>query len=196
MRNLYKILALCILCLGLAACDFGQVEQGRCVATSIVDGKVAKFTLVLDVKHDVQHPEYTGGVQEYMVPADPKEMGPEPVAGGRVHIDHEKGEVVIFRDGKLETVKVEFTDVQKGIKANNPKVKGKKFPVIDKENLTITEFSPRLSEIVTFKVPAEYIDLPPVTWEAGDECRLYYKENAKHQALRFMNVTRTNIFKK
>ena len=34
------------------------------------------------------------------------------------------------------------------------------------------------------------------TWEAGDEVRIYYKPNAKHQALRFMNITQTNIFKK
>ena len=48
----------------------------------------------------------------------------------------------------------------------------------------------------TFTIPADKIDLPPSTWEAGDEVRMYYKENAKHQALRFMNITRTNIFKK
>ena len=48
----------------------------------------------------------------------------------------------------------------------------------------------------SFLHPAEYLELPPSTWEAGDECRIYYKENAKHQALRFMNVSKTNIFKK
>lgn len=195
MRNLVlKLIALSAFCLSLAACDFGQVEQGRCVAYNPAN---KTFVLVLDVKHDVVNPSYTGGVVEYTMPADPAEIGPEPVPGGRVMIDHEKSQVILYVDGKLENVPVEFTNVEKGIKPNNPKVSGgAKFPIINKEEGTVTEYSRRMQEIVTFKVPAEYLDLPAVTWEAGDECRIYYKENAKHQALRFMNVTRTNIFKK
>ena len=188
-----KLIALFAFCLSLAACDFGQVEQGRCVAYN-PDSKT--FVLVLDVKHDVVNPSYTGGVVTYTMPADPAEIGPEPVPGGRVMIDHEKSEVILYKDGKLENVPVQFTDVQKGIKANNPKVKGVKYPIVNKEEGTVTEYSRRMQEIVTFKVPAEYLELPEPIWEAGDECRIYYKENAKHQALRFMNVTRTNIFKK
>ncbi|HIW00043.1 MAG TPA: DUF4881 domain-containing protein [Candidatus Desulfovibrio intestinipullorum] len=193
MRTYFKILALFVLCLGLAACEFGQVEQGRCVA---YDAKSGKFTLVLDVNHDVKNPSYTGGVIEYTMPADPEEIGPEPVPGGRVQLLPEKGQVIIFHDGKLETLNVEYTDIQKNIKPHNPKVEGHTFPIINKDEGTVTEYSRRLEEIVTFKVPAEYLELPPSTWEAGDECRIYYKENAKHQALRFMNVSKTNIFKK
>lgn len=193
MRTCWKLLALFVLCLGLAACEFGQVEQGRCVAFD--EGKMT-FTLVLDVNHDVANPSYTGGVITYTMPADPDEIGPLPVPGGRVQIDTEKSHVVIYRDGQLETVPVEFTDIQKDIGPNNPKVKGNKYPVINRDNGTITEYSRRLSQILTFKVPAEYLDLPDSTWEAGDECRIYYKENAKHQALRFMNVSKTNIFSK
>ncbi len=193
MRTYFKILALFVLCLGLAACEFGQVEQGRCVA---YDAKAGKFTLVLDVNHDVKNPSYTGGVIEYTMPADPAEIGPEPTPGGRVQLLPEKGQVIIFHDGKLETLNVEYTDIQKNIKPHNPKVEGHTFPIINKDEGTVTEYSKRLEEIVTFKVPAEYLELPPSTWEAGDECRIYYKENAKHQALRFMNVSKTNIFKK
>lgn len=193
MRTYLKLAALFAFCLSLAACNFGQVEQGRCVAYN-PDQKT--FTLVLDVKHDVVNPSYTGGVITYTMPADPAEIGPEPVAGGRVMIDQEKNQVILFKDGQLETVDVVFTDIQKGIKSSNPKVKGVKYPIINKEEGTITEYSRRLQEIVTFKVPAEYLNLPENIWEAGDECRIYYKENAKHQALRFMNVSKTNIFKK
>ncbi|MDO5536259.1 MAG: DUF4881 domain-containing protein [Desulfovibrionaceae bacterium] len=194
MRTTYlKLAALFAFCLSLAACDFGQVEQGRCVAYN-PDQKT--FTLVLDVKHDVVNPSYTGGVMTYTMPEDPAEIGPEPVPGGRVMIDQEKNQVILFVNGKLETVNVEFTNVQKDVLPNNPLVKGAKYPVINKEEGTVTEYSRRLREIVTFKVPAEYLDLPASTWEAGDECRIYYKENAKHQALRFMNVSKTNIFKK
>ena len=188
-----KLIALFALCLSLAACDFGQVEQGRCVGYNPENNT---FTLVLDVKHDVVNPSYTGGIVTYTMPADPKEIGPEPKPGGRVMIDHEKSQVILYKDGKLESVPVEFTDVQKNITSNNPKVKGVKFPIVNKDEGTITEYSRRMQEIVTFKVPAEYLDLPDTIWESGDECRIYYKENAKHQALRFMNVSKTNIFKK
>ena len=40
----------------------------------------------------------------------------------------------------------------------------------------------------------EYIGLPEATWDAGDEVRIYYKEEGK--SLRFMNVSQTDIFKK
>ena len=48
--------------------------------------------------------------------------------------------------------------------------------------------------LVTFSVPEEYLALPANTWEAGDEVRIYYKEPGK--AARFMNITKTDIFKK
>ena len=96
----------------------------------------------------------------------------------------------------LEVLNVQFSDVEKGLKRTHPKVHGKTFPIIDKDKMSVTEYSARLQALVTFTIPADKIDLPPATWEAGDEVRMYYKENAKHQALRFMNITRTNIFKK
>ncbi len=194
MRSTYlKLVALFAFCLSLAACNFGQVEQGRCVAYNAAE---KTFTLVLDVKHDVVNPSYTGGVVTYTMPADPDEIGPEPVPGGRVMIDQAKNEIILYIDGELKNVPVEFTEVIKDVRPGSAQVKGVKYPVINKEAGTVTEYSRRLQEIVTFKVPAEYLDLPLTTWEAGDEIRIYYKENAKHQALRLMNVTRTNIFKK
>ena len=182
------------LCFGLMGCDFGEVEQGRCVAYDAANKKV---TVVLDVAHDMKHPKYTGGVVEYLMPEDPKEIGPEPVPGGRVMFDLDKGLVYLYTADTtaIDEVKVEFVDKQK-MKANDKQLKGKKFPIIDKANNTVQEYSKRLEMLVTFKVPADYIDSPDATWEAGDEVRLYYKENAKHQALRFMNISKTNIYKR
>ncbi len=194
MRSTYlKLVALFAFCFSLAACNFGQVEQGRCVAYNAAE---KTFTLVLDVKHDVVNPSYTGGVVTYTMPADPDEIGPEPVPGGRVMIDQASNEIILYIGGELKKVPVEFTEVIKDVRPGSAQVKGVKYPVINKEAGTVTEYSRRLQEIVTFRVPAEYLDLPLTTWEAGDEIRIYYKENAKHQALRLMNVTRTNIFKK
>ena len=174
MKIRFHLFLLAAMCLTLSACDFGEVDQGRCVAYN----------------------ENTGGAYEYQMPADPKECGPAPKAGGRVHFDIEKKQIVIYNNGKLEELAIEFTDIQSDILSDNPKVKGHKFPVINKDAGTITEYSKRLKKLITFKVPAEYLSLPDSTWEAGDDCRIYYKPNAKHQALRFMNVTQTNIFKK
>ena len=194
IRNMLLMLVLA-LSLGLAGCDFGQVEQGRCVA---FDANAKTVTIVLDVKHDQRNPEYTGGIETYLLPSDPAEIGPLPVPGGRVMFDLDKGTVTIYDPAKkaLEVINVEFTDKQMNIKPNHPLVRDKKFPIIDDANKTITEYSRRLQALVTFKVPEDKLHLPPETWEAGDEVRMYYKENAKHQALRFMNITRTNIFKR
>lgn len=193
MKIRFHLFLLAAMCLTLSACDFGEVDQGRCIAYNENTGK---FTMILDVNHDQFNPQYTGGAYEYQMPADPKECGPAPKAGGRVHFDIEKKQIVIYNNGKLEELAIEFTDIQSDILSDNPKVKGHKFPVINKDAGTITEYSKRLKKLITFKVPAEYLSLPDSTWEAGDDCRIYYKPNAKHQALRFMNVTQTNIFKK
>ncbi|MDO5484228.1 MAG: DUF4881 domain-containing protein [Desulfovibrionaceae bacterium] len=194
IRNLLLTLVLA-LSFGLAGCDFGQVEQGRCVA---FDEAAKTVTVVLDVKHDPRHPQYTGGIVTYLLPADPTEIGPLPTPGGRVMFDLDKGTVTIYNPDTraLEVLSVEFTDKQMNVKPNHPMVAGKKFPIIDEANKTITEYSRRLQALVTFKVPEDKLHLPPETWQAGDEVRFYYKENARHQALRFMNITRTNIFKR
>ncbi len=78
--------------------------------------------------------------------------------------------------------------------SGDPALQGKSFPVIDKGKKTITIYSGRQKILETISVPEEYLDLPPSTWDAGDEVRIYYKQEGK--ALRFMNISRTDIFKK
>ena len=182
-------------CLGLTACEFGQVEQGRCVA---YNPETKTMLVVLDVKHDQRNPEYSGGIHEYMMPSDPAEIGPLPKPGGRVMFDIDKSTVTLYNaeTKSLEVLNVKFTDVEKNIKRTHPKVRGKKFPIIDKEKMTVTEYSARLQALVTFQIPADKLDVDPDTWEAGDEVRVYYKENAKHPALRYMNTSHPHLFKK
>lgn len=178
---------------GAAGCDFGTVDQGRVVA---YDDNTKTVTFVQDVKHDQFNPDYSGEVVTFKMPVDPKEIGPLPKAGHRVLFEIEKGTIDLYDPAtkSVSKVPVEFTDVQKGVKTDSPLVKGKKFPIIDKEKGTVTEYSKRLSSLITFKVPADMLSMPDETWEAGDEVRVYYKE--KGQALRFMNVSKTNIYKK
>jgi hypothetical protein len=65
---------------------------------------------------------------------------------------------------------------------------------VDQDKKTITIYSGRQKMLTTFSVPAEYFGFPEYTWDAGDEVRIYWKEKGK--AIRFMNITRTDIFKK
>ena len=93
MKIRFHLFLLAAMCLTLSACDFGEVDQGRCVAYNENTGK---FTMILDVNHDQFNPQYTGGAYEYQMPADPKECGPAPKAGGRVHFDIEKKQIKGF----------------------------------------------------------------------------------------------------
>lgn len=188
------LLALVVaLSFGLAACNFGQVDQGRTVA---FDKKAWTVTIVQDVKHDQLNPDYSGGLVVFKLPADPAEMGPEPVPGGRLKLDVDKKEIVIYNAEakKIETLPIDIIDVQKNLGRDHPLVKGKSFPIIDKEKGTITEYSARQKLLATFKVPAGYENMPPITWEAGNEVRIYFKQPGV--SLRFMNISKTNIYKR
>ena len=181
------------LTLGLAGCNFGDVDQGRTVA---FDKKAGVVTIVQDVKHDQLNPDYSGATVTYKVPVDPAEMGPEPVAGGRLKLDVDKKEITIFHpeSKKVQVLPIEILDVQKNLGRDHPLVKGKAFPIVDKDKGTITEYSARQRLLATFKVPAGSENLPPATWEAGNEVRVYFKQPG--QSLRFMNISKTNIYKR
>ena len=186
------------LALGLTGCSLGEVEQGRVVA---FDEAAKTITVVHDSAMDPQNPRYdVMPPVTFKLPADEKEIGPLPKAGKRLKIDAEKKQIEIYDEpkNKLAYLDIEITDLQKDIGARHPMVydsatkKAKSFPVIS--GGTIQIYSPRQKQLITFKVPEGYADYPADTWAAGDEVRIYAKE--KGQALRFMNISQTNIFKK
>lgn len=190
-RILLTILGLCFV---LAACDFdGGVEQGRCVAYNPETNKV---TLVVDTSLDQHDPHYSGEVDTFTLPTDPRDMGPAPVPGGLLMVEQDKNKVLVYDQAanKVREIDVKFTDIQKDITSKDARLKGKKFPIIDKENRTVTVFVPRLAEIVTFQVPEADIDLSDYEWTLGDEVRIAFRKEKRHQAIRFMNVTKTSIF--
>ena len=45
-------------------------------------------------------------------------------------------------------------------------------------------------------MPASEIDLPVYAWTAGNEMRVAFRTSDKDQAIRIMNVSKTNIFSK
>ncbi len=174
--------------------ELGQVDQGR-----VVEYDKAKNIAVLiqDKKADPGNPDYnTLPPHAYELPTDPMEMGAAPKAGYRMKIDTVKNQITIFDPATqgFKVIDFKLVDKKENIDRENALVKGKKFPEVNKEKKTVTLYSARQKQLIVFSPPDEYLALPDKTWDAGDEVRVYYKETGK--ALRFMNITRTDIFKK
>ncbi len=180
--------------LALGCAEGGKVDQGR-----VVEFDAAKRLVIIirDVKNDAVNPDYSYlPPLTYALPEDPAETGPLPLAGGRLKLDAEKNQIKIYNPKTKSFLWIDFKPIEKktGIDRSNPLVKDKRFPVVDKAKKTITLYSARQKILETIEVPEEYLEWPESTWAAGDEVRIYYKEEGK--ALRFMNVTQTDIFKK
>lgn len=172
----------------------GKVDQGRVVA---FDKDKKLVTIIRDKKIDTLNPDYTYlPPLVYALPDDPAETGPLPKVGGRMKLDAEKNQITVF-DPKSQNFKtIDFKPIEKktGIEKDDPLVKGKKFPVVDKTKRTVTIYSARQKIFETIEVPEEFMEWPESTWDAGDEVRIYYKGDNKSE--RFMNITQTDIFKK
>lgn len=176
--------------------EFGEVVQGRTVAYDKEKGLV---TVILDSRHDIRNPDYnTLPPRVYKTPDIPRNMGPAPSVGKRMKLDPEKNLIVIFDDATQSFINIPIEMVEKktGIKKTHPLVAGKKFPIIDKEQNLVTLYSARLAVLATIKVPKEYINRPPETWLAGDEVRLYIRPEEPDRAYKFMNITKTDIYKR
>ncbi len=178
---------------GLGCGELGKVDQGRVIA---FDKEKATVTFINDVKHDPANPDYSGAPITFSLPKEPMDRGEDPKAGKRMKLDAKTREIVIYDTGTQSMKKISYTliDQKEGVAKDDPLVKGKKFPLVEKDKKAITIYSGRQKLLTTFSLPEEYFALPDDTWEAGDEVRVYYKEAGK--ALRVMNITRTDIFKK
>jgi Domain of unknown function (DUF4881) len=178
---------------GLGCGELGKVDQGRVIA---FDKEKATVTFINDIKHDPANPDYSGAPITFSLPKDPADRGEDPKAGMRIKLDAKAREIVIYDTGTQSMKKIAYTliDQKENVAKDDPLVKDKKFPLVEKDKKAITIYSGRQKLLTTFSLPEEYFALPDSTWEAGDEVRVYYKEPGK--ALRFMNITRTDIFKK
>jgi hypothetical protein len=179
--------------LALGCGEMGKVEQGRIIA---FDKAKETVTFIVDTKHDTANPEYDGAPLTFALPKDPMERGEDPKVGMRMKLDTKTREIIIYDPASKGMKKITYTliDQKENVAKDSPLVAGKKFPLVDKEKKAITVYSGRQKLLVTFSVPEEYLALPDATWEAGDEVRIYYKEPGK--AARFMNISKTDIFKK
>ena len=188
------LLVILPLILAYGCMEMGKVDQGRVIAFEKAKGTV---TLIRDMKGDPKSPDYSHlPPVVYEIPKDPGEMGPEPKPGQRMKLDAQAKQIIIFDQASQNFKKIDYTlvDQKEGVDEENPLVKDKKFPLVDKEKKAITLYSKRQKLLTTFGVPDEYFALPAGAWDAGDEVRIYYKETGK--ALRLMNISKTNIYKK
>lgn len=188
------ILAMLILMMFTGCNDEGKVKQGRTIAFDKEKGQV---TFIEDKSLVKGKPEYTIlPPSVFLTPKDKSEMGGDPAAGQRMKLDVEKSSITIFDTATQQFKEIPYTLIEKKEKVgkDDPLVKGKKFPIVDRTAKTIEIFSSRQKIYVSFSLPIEYFALPDETWAAGDEIRIYYKEEGK--SLRLMNITKTDIFKK
>jgi len=169
----------------------GKVGQGRVIA---FDAAAGTLTVIEDSSAAPGNPRYDVLPPRVLeIPADPRSMGPPPVAGKLLQADFTKGELVVFdaRTQSLKTVRYDVVRQQEGVHRTDPQLAGKQFPIIDREARTVTLYSSQRRILVTLSVPEQYLSLPDDTWTAGDEVRYYYKVEGR--ALRVMNVSQTDI---
>jgi len=200
-KRILLALATALLTFGVLGCDeYGKVDQGRVIA---FDKDKQTVTVIQDKAMDAQNPDYSIlPPHTYKMPVDPAERGADPKAGFRMKLDVDKKIIRIFNKNSqaLEDLPIVLVDVQKDIAKDHPLVfdkdagKAKPFPVVDQDKKTITIYSGRQKLLATFSVPEEYFGYPASTWDSGDEVRVYFKTEG--EALRFMNVSKTDIFKK
>jgi hypothetical protein len=181
--------------------DFGKVDQGRVIE---FDKEKRIVTFIRDVKADPGNPDYSHlPPLTYEMPKDINEiLGAEPKAGYRMKLDTNKKQVIIYDAAAKNFKAIDYKLIEQKdlVDKDSPLVfdqvakKEKQFPIVDMEKKTITIYSKRQKILSTFTVPDEYFALPDKAWEAGDEVRVYYKEDGK--ALRFMNISKTDTLKK
>jgi hypothetical protein len=192
-KKLSWLTLLTFLLLLLGCGELGKVDQGRVVG---FDKAKETVTFIQDVKADAANPDYSGAPLTFALPKDPQERGADPKVGMRMKLDTKAREIIIYDPATKGFKKINYTliDQKEGVEKDSPLVKDKKFPLVDRDKKAITIYSGRQKILTTFAVPDEYLALPEDTWEAGDEIRIYFKEPGK--ALRFMNISKTDIFKK
>lgn len=199
-HKMIKNALLVLVALVLAGCGtYGDVEQGRVVA---YDKAAKTVTFIKDSGTDDRNPRYEVlPPLVFKMPAEASEIGAEPTAGLRMKLDLEKNELVMYNPGMNKFEHIAFVKVEehKGVDINkgHPLLKGREFPEVDRGKSELTLYSQRQMELVTIRIAPDDLDrYAPKDWNAGDEVRIYYKQENPTQILRFMNISKTDIYKR
>jgi hypothetical protein len=171
----------------LAGCGgSGKVEQGRVIQFDRSRGLVTVILESGKARYDVLPPATV------KVPANPAEMGPAPAAGELLWIDSVQRQLVSYdaAAGQLRTVSYSPVEESRGVSSNDSRVR-EGLPRVDRQNRTVTLYDPDARLLLTCSVSEADLNLPEDAWRAGDVVRYYFKQPG--QALRMMNVTRTDL---
>ena len=200
-----KILPLLLMIVGLslAGCgEYGKVEQGRTVAFDSTTTPPTVW-IIQDSGIEEGNPHYDVlPAHPFVLPDDRAEIGALPFAALRVRLDVDGKVITMYNASTKQFDKLPFDivkdDKDVSVRRRHPLVwdattrSAKKFPVINEAENSITIYSRRQSRLTTIKLSAEdFGKYKGDEWDAGDEVRMYYKEPGK--ALRFMNITKTDI---
>lgn len=172
MSRMLKVLCLGLFLLIMAAPAYAGEMYGRVVG---YDKEGKQVTFIQDALNwsNPGRPEFTVlPPKEVTLTEDPGDKAPK--AGGRLRIDYEAKEIIIYNaDTKvIDTLPVEIVSITKDVEADNPLVAGKVFPMVDKEKSQITIYSKRQKSLATVGVPADYMKLPEATWDDGHNVKL------------------------
>ena len=189
--------------LGLTACgDFGKLEQGRCVAW---DAEKRLATFVRDIGTGINNPEFVLPAVTFSMPEDPAEMGAAPRAGLRIKLDTEKKVITMYNPATkaFEDLSFELVDEHKNVDVRKRHVlvfdvdagRPRTFPQVNVEERKVTIYSARQMLLSTIRLSeADFTRFRTEDWDAGDLVRVYFREPGK--SLRFMNVSRTDIYRR
>jgi hypothetical protein len=172
LNRIWKMLSIALLSLALATPALAAEVYGRVVG---YDKAEKKMTFIVDALNwsNPKRPEFTVlPPREITLAEDPGDMAPK--AGGRMRIDYEKKEIIIYNASSkgIDTLPVEIVNITKDVEPDNALVAGKSFPVVDKEKSEITIYSKRQKSVATVKVPADYMSLPENTWDDGHNIKV------------------------
>ena len=182
-------LAVIAAALALAGCGpLGKVEQGRVIA---YDRQARQVTLILEAPAGTPPSPSPGVLPAVTIeaPTDPSEMGPAPVAGGLMLVDAKNRRIVVYDRATQSFRTIRYTPLEE--RHNVPKSPGP--PVVNRAKKAITIYAAKDRTVITFAASDDLLAMPTDTWRAGDVVRYYYRDPA--QALRLMNVTRTDLSK-
>jgi hypothetical protein len=170
-----------------------KIDQGRAIAFDKFKGKII---LIRDRKLDLRYPDYSQlPPVSYDLEKGFFETEPKITVGLRMKLDSANSQIIIYDPASqnFEAIKYTLLDKKERIALDNPLVfdadnqKLKSFPIVDRERKMITVYSRKQQILTTFTLPEKYFALPDYTWNAGDEVRVYYKEDGK--AVRLVNIT-------
>lgn len=174
-------------------CDFGRVTQGRVVSYD----KENKVITVVAERWDARAKSatYVLPAAHVKLPLDPNEMGLVPRSGRLLSVDSRRHELTYFdpTSASIKTISWQPITEQTGVFSDDAMLARANVPSVNPTAGSVTLYSPEERKLLEIAISSEQLGLPLETWRAGDTVRYYYKD--PQQALRLMNVSRTDISK-